>query len=117
MPSPPPASSDSPIDLNHLRGMTMGDPALEQEVLALFAAQTADLLRSLAAMPDDAAARVHTLKGSARAIGAFRVADAAAGLEAAMRAAGDASEALARLQREVTLAQQAVAEMLRHSEG
>lgn len=96
--------------------MTMGDPALEREVLALFAAQTADLLRSLAAMPDDAAARVHTLKGSARAIGAFRVADAAAGLEAVMRA-GDASDAVARLQGEVTLAQQAVAEMLRHSEG
>lgn len=74
------------IDLAHLGRMTFGDPGLEREVLAMFAAQAAALSARLNAIPPDAAALAHTLKGSARAIGAMRVADAAAGVEEAVRA-------------------------------
>ena len=48
-------------------------------------------------MPADASALAHTLKGSARAIGAFAVADAAARLEAAIARGFDTSAALAEL--------------------
>ena len=78
MPSPPLAPDDGPIDLEHLRRMTLGDAGLEREVLAMFAAQTVSLIGTLATLPAEAGALAHTLKGSARAIGAFAVADAAA---------------------------------------
>ena len=71
MPSPPLAPDDGPIDFEHLERMTLGDAGLEQEVLAMFAAQSAKLMAALATVPADAAALAHTLKGSARAIGAF----------------------------------------------
>ena len=66
-----------PIDIEHLQRMTLGDAGLEREVLAMFSAQAVGLIGTLAALPADAGALAHTLKGSARAIGAFRVADAA----------------------------------------
>jgi HPt (histidine-containing phosphotransfer) domain-containing protein len=95
MPSPPLAPDDGPIDRAHLGRMTLGDATLEREVLAMFAGQSAGLVGDLSRLPDDAAALAHTLKGSARAIGAFRVADAAETLEAALRDDADASEATA----------------------
>ena len=72
MPSPPLAPDDGPIDIEHLQRMTLGDAGLEREVLAMFSAQAARLIGTLAALPADAGALAHTLKGSARAIGAFR---------------------------------------------
>lgn len=93
MPSPPLVPADPPIDLEHLRRMTFGEPNLEREVLTLFATQSRAIAERLAAIPDDAAALAHTLKGSARAIGAFRVADAALTLETALRAKRDITEA------------------------
>ena len=77
MPSPPLAPDDGPIDIEHLKRMTLGDASLEREVLAMFSAQAVGLIGALATLPADAGALAHTLKGSARAIGAFRVADAA----------------------------------------
>ena len=50
----------------------------------MFAAQSAQLMATLATVPADAGALAHTLKGSARAIGAFGVAEAAARLEAVL---------------------------------
>src|SRR5277367_1271306 len=85
MPSPPLVPDDGPIDLDHLKRMTLGDESLEREVLAMFSAQSVSLIGALAALPAEARALVHTLKGSARAIGAFAVADAAAALETALR--------------------------------
>ena len=85
MPSPPLAPDDGPIDFEHLSRMTLGDAGLEQEVLAMFWPSRPSWSDTLAAMPSDASALAHTLKGSARAIGAFAVADAAARLEADMR--------------------------------
>ena len=89
MPSPPLAPDDGPIDTDHLQRMTLGDASLEREVLAMFSAQAASLIGALAALPPEAGALAHTLKGSARAIGAFRVAEAAESLEAAIQGGDD----------------------------
>jgi HPt (histidine-containing phosphotransfer) domain-containing protein len=85
MPSPPLAPDDGPIDLAHLARMTLGDAALERQVLGMFASQSASVIEKLAALPAEAGALAHTLKGSARAVGAFRVAECAEALEVAIR--------------------------------
>ena len=90
MTSPPLVPDDGPIDLDHLRRMTLGDAALEREVLAMFSAQSDQILGALADLPAQAGELAHTLKGAARAIGAFAVADAAAALEVALRNGADA---------------------------
>jgi HPt (histidine-containing phosphotransfer) domain-containing protein len=115
MPSPPLAPDDGPIDIEHLQRMTLGDASLEREVLAMFSAQAAGLIGKLAALPVDAAALAHTLKGSARAIGAFAVADAAADLEAALQQGGNVSQALTELKARIAQARMAVDAMLRRS--
>jgi HPt (histidine-containing phosphotransfer) domain-containing protein len=115
MPSPPLVPEDSAIDVQHLARMTLGETALEAEVLALFAAQSRDLVGRLATIPADAAALAHTLKGSARAIGAFRVADAAFGLEAALKNDGDTARAVALLQQAVEEARDTIDRMLNRS--
>jgi len=115
MPSPPLAPDDSPIDFAHLKRMTLGDAGLEQEVLAMFAAQSASLVITLETMPGDAPALAHTLKGSARAIGAFAVADAAARLEAVISGGADPADQLAELADAVTLARTAIEAVLRRS--
>jgi HPt (histidine-containing phosphotransfer) domain-containing protein len=115
MPSPPLAPGDGPIDFEHLQRMTLGDAALEQEVLGMFSAQSARLVHTLAAMPADASALAHTLKGSARAIGAFAVADAAARLETAIARDFDTSAALADLGEAVADARAAIVAVLRSS--
>lgn len=70
------------IDQSHLERMTLGDRRLEREVLELFLRQTTLMLaRIISADPSLAAAAAHTLKGSARGIGAWRVARAAELLE------------------------------------
>ncbi len=115
MPSPPLAPDDGPIDFAHLKRMTLGDAGLEQEVLAMFAAQSASLLGTLATMPVDAPALAHTLKGSARAIGAFAVADAAARLEAVMSGGADPADQLTELADAVALARTAIEAVLRRS--
>jgi HPt (histidine-containing phosphotransfer) domain-containing protein len=114
MPSPPLVPDDGPIDLAHLKRMTLGDAGLEREVLAMFGGQAVRLIEALAAQPSDAAEIAHTLNGSARAIGAFRVAEAAEGFEAALRD-GEASKALPALQDAVAEARQAIDAVLRRS--
>jgi HPt (histidine-containing phosphotransfer) domain-containing protein len=115
MPSPPLAPDDGPIDVDHLRRMTLGDESLEREVLAMFSAQSVRLIGALAVLPAEAGELVHTLKGSARAVGAFAVADAAAGLEAALANSGDPAEALAELKDAVAQARAAIDALLRRS--
>jgi HPt (histidine-containing phosphotransfer) domain-containing protein len=115
MPSPPLAPDDGPIDFDHLQRMTLGDAGLEREVLAMFSAQAAGLVGSLATLPADSGALAHTLKGSARAIGAFRVADAAEALETAIRKGGDTAQTLAELNDAVAQARTAVDAILRRS--
>ena len=92
------------IDAAHLGHMTLGDRRLEREVLELFLRQTTIMLnRIVGAAPPLAAAAAHTLKGSARGIGAWRVAQAAELLENAAGGDGghgagpDLDEAIAEL--------------------
>jgi HPt (histidine-containing phosphotransfer) domain-containing protein len=69
----------APVDHAHLRRYTMGDLQLEREVLVLFAGElprTVAELRSARSERDWKIA-AHTLKGSARAVGAWDVADSA----------------------------------------
>ena len=145
MPSPPLAPDDGPIDNDHLDRMTLGDIALEHEVLAMFSAQAVGLIARLATLPSDGRssegrssegrssegrssegrssegksseglALAHTLKGSARAIGAFRVGDAAEALEAALRNGRDPSEAMAGVKDTVAEARSAIDARLRRS--
>jgi HPt (histidine-containing phosphotransfer) domain-containing protein len=80
---PPGGSAQAAIDLAHLARMTMGEAKLERELLTLFERQAGILLaRMQNAAPPAVAAFAHTLKGSARGVGAWRVADAADAVEA-----------------------------------
>jgi HPt (histidine-containing phosphotransfer) domain-containing protein len=82
-----PAEAPAPtLDTDHLGRMTMGDTALEREVLQLFDHQTAMLAERLHDAPATVAAScAHTLKGSARGIGAWRLAQVAEQLERALK--------------------------------
>ena len=81
----------------------------------MFVAQSAKLVSTLATMPSDASALAHTLKGSARAIGVFAVAEAAARLEAAIVRGFGTSAALAELGETVAEARAAIEAILRRS--
>jgi HPt (histidine-containing phosphotransfer) domain-containing protein len=115
MPSPPLAPDDGPIDTEHLQRMTLGDASLEREVLAMFSGQAMRLMRELAAPSSDRRALVHMLKGSARAIGAFRVGEAAEFLEVVLQQGDDPSAALGELTDAVAGARTAIDEILRRS--
>ncbi len=67
----------TPIDFEHLRQFTAGDVALEREVLGVFVEQTDMWLRVLQQSCDGEAWKdaAHTLKGSARGVGAWKVAE------------------------------------------
>ncbi|NGO52614.1 Hpt domain-containing protein [Allomesorhizobium camelthorni] len=71
-----------PVDLVHLARQTMGDRALEQQVLALFV-QQATLVRDqiVAASTGERLRLAHGLIGSARGVGAFAIADCAVEIE------------------------------------
>ena len=97
--------------------MALGDLALEREVLTMFLAQAGRLVDKLAAQPADSSALVHTLKGSARAIGAFGVADHAAALETALQNGEGTGEALADLRDAVTEARAAIEAILKNSQS
>jgi HPt (histidine-containing phosphotransfer) domain-containing protein len=75
---------EEPIDRGQLARYTFGNCALEIEVLQLFAEQAPHYLEELRAATTEKSWRdaAHTLKGSARAVGAFRVADLAESAEA-----------------------------------
>lgn len=108
----PLASVERPIDLVHLARMTFGDRGLEREVLALFDRQ-AGLMMTRMETADPAAipALAHTLNGSARGIGAWRVARAAEALEIAC--GGDVEAALKALHAATDEARAVIAELLR----
>lgn len=77
-------SAIPPIDLDHLARQTLGDKALQSEVLGLFLSEM-EAARSRLAGPQ-ATGRgelAHRIKGAARGIGANSVAASAAALEAA----------------------------------
>jgi HPt (histidine-containing phosphotransfer) domain-containing protein len=81
----------------------------------MFSAQSESLAQALSAMPENAGALAHTLKGSARAIGAFAVADAASWLETVIGRGGDAADALADLDEAVAAARTEIEAVLHRS--
>ena len=107
--------AERPIDLVHLARMTLGDRSLEREVLELFMRQSALLLgRMTAAGPDAVGNLAHALKGSARGLGAWRVAAAAEAVE--LVPAGrpdDLKAAMTRLSATVEEARGIIADLLR----
>ena len=115
MASPPLVPDDGPIDLVHLQRMTLGDAALEREVLAMFAAQATHLISALAELPPDSGVMVHTLKGAARAVGACEVGNAAERLEAALKSEADIAHQLVDLQEAVARARAAIDVILRRA--
>lgn len=113
MVSPPLAPEGPAIDTDHLTRMTLGERALEREVLALFAEQSADLLDRLERLPHEGASLAHTLKGSALGIGAFAVAQAAEELEQRLRQGRPVGAEVAALQQALGCALAAIADRLR----
>jgi HPt (histidine-containing phosphotransfer) domain-containing protein len=101
-----------PIDLVHLARATDGDESLESELLAMFDRQSAKLAErvTFADLPRRARADIaHRLRGSALAIGAFDVADAAAAVETAFEGEGETEAALVALATAVARARAAIA--------
>lgn len=77
-----PAPRVRPVDLKHLARQTLGDRALEQEVLRLFIQQALSVRDQIGAASNGERLRLaHGLKGSARGVGAFAVADCVAEIE------------------------------------
>jgi HPt (histidine-containing phosphotransfer) domain-containing protein len=101
------------LDAAHLARQTFGDHELEREVLGLFDEQCGRLLPIISA-EGEAEARAdaaHTLKGAARAVGAWRVAEAAEAVERPLRESGlsPAAEALAALSHSIAEVSEAIA--------
>lgn len=71
--------SAPPLDRAHLARYTLGDEALEREVLGLFEADTPLRIEALRSARTDQEWKMaaHTLKGAGRAVGAWRLANSA----------------------------------------
>ena len=97
------AAARPAIDLDHLNQYTGGDRALNEEILLLFAQQCSATVARLEqlAREDGGGGKswheaAHTLKGAARGVGAFALADIAAEAETV---AGDKVAAIAVIER------------------
>lgn len=75
--------SQKPIDLVYLSSQTMGDRALENEILGMFAAQLPQYAKLIETSVDreEMFRAAHTLKGAARSVGAFQLAELSAEIE------------------------------------
>jgi HPt (histidine-containing phosphotransfer) domain-containing protein len=100
------SSAETPVDIAHLDRYTGGDRAINEEVLQLFENSCNEILAGFDAvlengLPPEMAKQwrdsAHTLKGAARGIGAFDLADAAAVVEDTGADRMAAIEALQRL--------------------
>lgn len=79
-----PAGAPKPIDLTHLARMTLGDRRLQREILDLFDQQIVLLVARITDREEATmAALAHTLKGSARSIGAWDLVRATEAVETA----------------------------------
>jgi HPt (histidine-containing phosphotransfer) domain-containing protein len=112
--APSVAPGEQAIDLQHLSRMTLGERGLEREVLELFHQQATMLTgRMREAAPAVIAASAHTLKGSARGIGAWRVARAAEAVERAASNEARLKIAVDTLGASVSEAKAVIADLLR----
>lgn len=77
------SAAAKPVDYQHLQGQAAGDLDVMREVLKLFVAHAEQVIGELEIATDAKTWKqwTHTLKGSARGIGAFAVAEAAANAE------------------------------------
>lgn len=80
------SANNAAIDYAHLKVQAADDTNVMREVLALFLVHTEQVLEQLSVASDERTWKqlTHTLKGSARAVGAFALADAAAAAERAV---------------------------------
>ena len=109
-----------PIDLVHLSRQTLGDRALEIELLGLFEKQAGQIIARLGSglCGSDSKWRndlAHTLKGSARAVGAMRVAAAAENYENSLNAGaghGEIAQRVGELKAAVEEARQCILDLL-----
>jgi HPt (histidine-containing phosphotransfer) domain-containing protein len=108
----PPAARPA-IDLEHLSHMTFGERDLEIEVLRLFERQAELLLARMREVgPEGVATLAHTLLGSAKGIGAWRVAEAAEAAERAVKRQAPLDPAMAGLAASIDEARRAIAGLL-----
>lgn len=76
------SGQSKPIDLVHLDSQTQGDQGLEAEILGMFETQSTIYLKMMDCSDADTRIRAaHSLKGAARGIGAFDLADCAEEVE------------------------------------
>lgn len=113
----PAASFERPVDLVHLARQTLGDRALESEVLGLFQVQARAIFAQLQTVTQSQARLdlAHTLKGSARAVGAWQVAEAAGFCETIGDDAPGWQNGLVQLQRCIDVALAAIEQINRGS--
>ena len=109
-----PAASGALIDRAHLARMTLGDANLEREILNLFERQAELLVGRMRSLPPAAVSTLaHTLKGSAKGIGAWNVARAAEAVELADGTVAELVSALDRLAAEIGATRATIRDMLR----
>jgi HPt (histidine-containing phosphotransfer) domain-containing protein len=96
----------NPIDRKHLAKYTLNNRALEEEILALFVDQLPQSLEQLRSSVNEKEWRIaaHTIKGSARAVGAKALADAAAEAEAVTGNLEEQARLVAEIDRQVAIA-------------
>ena len=81
---------------------------MTREVLGLFLTQAGHFAVAIRGLPPNSSALVHTLKGSARAIGAWPVAETAEILEALLASKADAGPAVSALVAEIVVARKVI---------
>ena len=88
------AAVAEPFDRAHIARYTLGDAALEAEIIAIFQGELGKLLEAIrsAASDQDWGFATHSLKGAARAIGAWEIAAVAERLERSGREQGQSSD-------------------------
>ena len=106
------------IDLQHLARYTGGDRAIDAEILALFDNQCREMLAGLAHAADGGDWKswreiAHTIKGAARGVGAFPLAEDAAAAETADGDKAAAQMALERLRTSAMAAHEFIATFLK----
>jgi HPt (histidine-containing phosphotransfer) domain-containing protein len=112
--------TDRPIDLVHLSRQSLGDRALEKELLQLFDRQAEQIIARLDSEIGAGDRRwrrdlSHTLAGSAKAVGALRVAQTASAYEEALFSSASDRELkilLANMASEVSGARETIRELL-----
>jgi HPt (histidine-containing phosphotransfer) domain-containing protein len=96
-------AASAPVDIPHLRTLTMSDPVIEREVLALFGDRAASALKAIikADAPGRRREAAHRLAGAARAIGAWQLAAVAGEIELQEGLTTASAEALSQAMSEV----------------